>query len=355
MIVTGEVLPAAAARDWLRAFPAIPIMNAYGPTECSDDVTHHSILTPPSQSEISVPIGKGVDNTRIYILDSVLLPVPIGVIGRLHVGGSGVGRGYLYAPRQTAKVFLPDPFANAPGARMYDTGDLARYLPDGSIEFLGRVDHQIKLHGYRIELGEIEAAIHEHGTIRHCVVVTQRSSTNTDQLVAYLELEKSEEETTTGGPANASADNSHIVANLRESLRNRLPHYMVPAILEPVPKIPMTTSGKVDRQRLPAPQSTFVKSANFVAPTGNIQIEIARIWRQVLGVEILGSDDRFFDVGGDSLKAMKAYRLLDASFPGHLTMIDMFKYNSVKELSDFIATAKSAPTATTPVVEAFEV
>src|SRR4029077_2782190 len=161
---------------WLQRYPAIPLLNAYGPTKCSDDVTHHPIYTSPVSTTRTMPIGKPIENIQVYVLDQYLEPVPIGVRGELYVGGIGVGRGYLHEAERTAVVFLPDPFSREPGQRLYRTGDLVRFLPDGSIEYLGRQDQQIKIRGYRIELGEIESKLAQYPGVQQYVVVSNMPS-----------------------------------------------------------------------------------------------------------------------------------------------------------------------------------
>ncbi len=191
LIPTGEALPPKMAREWLHLFPTIPLLNAYGPTECSDDVTHYVINQPPDLHIANMPIGRPVANMQMYILDEQWQPVPVGVAGELYVGGIGVGRGYLYEARRTAQQFVPHPFSLEPGARLYKTGDLVRYLPDGDIEFLGRVDYQVKIRGYRIELGEIEAALRQHEAIREVVVVAREDTGVEKYLAAYVVREES--------------------------------------------------------------------------------------------------------------------------------------------------------------------
>ncbi|HEY0607317.1 MAG TPA: amino acid adenylation domain-containing protein, partial [Herpetosiphonaceae bacterium] len=186
MIPTGEALPAELARQWLTTYPQIPLVNAYGPTECSDDVTHYPMYAPPAADVIYIPIGQPVVNMRLYILDTLLRPVPINTVGELYVGGIGVGRGYLNDGQRTATAFIPDPFSTAPGARLYKTGDLARYQPDGNIVFLGRIDHQVKIRGFRIELGEIEAVLNQYAGVRESAVLVQEDSNHNQQLVAYV-------------------------------------------------------------------------------------------------------------------------------------------------------------------------
>src|SRR6185312_5357264 len=196
LIPTGEALPAGLCRSWLNLYPHIPLMNAYGPTECSDDVAHHLIegalattrIAPTGQDEKSMPIGRAIINTRLYVLDQGMRPVPIGVNGELYVGGMGVGRGYLADATRTAEAFVPDPFvgtrfiASEPGMRLYRTGDMARYRADGTLEFLGRRDYQVKLRGYRIELGEIEAVLSQHEGVRECIVLTREDIPGNSRL-----------------------------------------------------------------------------------------------------------------------------------------------------------------------------
>jgi amino acid adenylation domain-containing protein len=176
LILTGEALPPELCRAWRRHYPEVPLLNAYGPTECSDDVTHHRVEAQPGDEAVYTPIGRALLNTRLYVLDRTMQPVPIGVAGELYVGGTGVGRGYLGDPKRTAEVFVPDPFGSAPGARLYRTGDLCRRLPGGELVFMGRLDHQVKIRGYRIELGEIEAALLSHASVRACVVVAREDA-----------------------------------------------------------------------------------------------------------------------------------------------------------------------------------
>jgi amino acid adenylation domain-containing protein len=186
MIVTGEAVPPKLVDDWLHTYSKIPLLNAYGPTECSDDVTHFAMRQPAFAASSQVPIGRPISNMRIYVLDSRLSPVPINVAGELFVGGIGVGRGYLNDPNRTAEAFVSDHFSQGPGARLYKTGDLARYLPDGNIEFLGRIDHQVKVRGFRIELGEIEAVLAAHSRVVQVVVLARVDRPGERQLVAYV-------------------------------------------------------------------------------------------------------------------------------------------------------------------------
>ncbi len=211
------------------------MVNAYGPTECSDDVTHHFIADQPTIEELHLPIGKALANCRLYLLDSELRPVPIGIAGELFVGGAGVGRGYLNDEEQTAEVFVPDRFGQEVGGRLYKTGDSARYRDDGVIEFLGRLDHQVKVRGYRIELGEIEAVLSQHPGLRDAAVLALEDATGDKRLVAYV-------------VSNDGSD--EIRRQIREYTQDRLPEYMVPSAFVMMDALPLTPNGKVDRRAL---------------------------------------------------------------------------------------------------------
>ncbi|WP_437613917.1 amino acid adenylation domain-containing protein [Sorangium sp. So ce834] len=291
LVLTGEALPPDLARRWLALYPWIPLMNAYGPTECSDDVAQHVLVEPPPEDAAYVPIGRPIQNTQLYVLDRRRRPVPLGVAGELYVGGDGVGRGYLHDPERTAAAFLPDPFAPGAGARLYRTGDLVRRLPGGDLVFLGRIDHQIKLRGFRIELGEIEAAIARCAGVRDVVVVAREDAPGDPRLVAYVV------------PEAPSFD----PGALKEQLSSRLPAYMIPAAIVPLDALPLSANGKVDRKALPAPAwGAAGELAARTAPRTGLEQAIAEVWRAVLGVERVGAHDDFFAIGGHSLSATRA-------------------------------------------------
>ncbi|HZI16962.1 MAG TPA: amino acid adenylation domain-containing protein [Pyrinomonadaceae bacterium] len=289
LLVTGEALPPELCRGWLGLYPEVPLLNAYGPTECSDDVTHHLIARPPAQDAALTPIGRPVANTQIYILDEALWPVPAGVLGAIYVGGAGVGRGYLHDPRRTAEVFLPDPFSAGPGARMYRTGDLGRHLPGGEIEFAGRVDHQVKVHGYRIELGEIESALAGHESVREAVVLAREDAGADKRLVAYL---------TPRAGAEVGA------GELRDYARKKLPEYMIPSAFVVLDELPLNANGKLDRRALPAPEADGAGARAYEPPRTLAEQAVAEVWADALGLERVGRDDDFFELGGHSLLAI---------------------------------------------------
>ncbi|MFD5886499.1 amino acid adenylation domain-containing protein [Streptomyces sp. NPDC060334] len=288
LIVTGEVLPAALCARWSARYPAIPIVNAYGPTECSDDVTH-AVLTAANlpAGRPNAPIGRAVRNTRLLALDDELRPVPIGTPGELYVAGAGVGRGYLGDPARTASVFVPDPYGPA-GTRMYRTGDQVILHPDGRFEFLERRDHQVKIRGHRIELGEIESSLRELDEVTDAVVAVHRDAAGRGRLTGYV--------VTPGGPEALPA--------IRERLAGRLPGHMVPAEFMVLPALPLTAHGKVDRKALPEPSSGG-GPALHEAPAGRAEALLTAVFAEVLGRASVGPQDNFFALGGDSISAIQ--------------------------------------------------
>ncbi|HEX9943146.1 MAG TPA: amino acid adenylation domain-containing protein, partial [Thermoanaerobaculia bacterium] len=322
LVPTGEALPPELARRWLARHPGIPLLNAYGPTECSDDVSHGPVREAPPLAAASVPIGRPVVNTGLYVVDGDLRPQPLGVPGELCVGGEGVGRGYLGEPGKTAQAFVPDPFGGAPGARLYHTGDLARWLPSGEIEFLGRIDHQIKVRGFRIELGEIEAALASHPAVRQ-VVVDPRGEGAGRRLVAYV-VNGTEE------------DPEDFAAALREHLQSRLPDYMIPSAFVYLAELPLTPNGKVDRKALPAPDATPA-AGEPVAPRTPLEIHLAGLWREALGVESVGIHESFFDLGGSSITGAVMINRLQREIGEILHVVVIFDAPTVAKMATYLA------------------
>jgi amino acid adenylation domain-containing protein len=325
LVVTGEALPPDLCTRWHRHFPGIPIVNAYGPTECSDDVTHAFIgnddasfrgvrvAEPPARGEapdvtagdVRVPIGRAVRNTRLYVLGDDLRPVPVGVPGELYVAGSGVGRGYLDDPGRTAVTFLADPFA---GGRMYRTGDRVTYRRDGQLEFVERRDTQVKIRGHRIELGEIESLLRAHPDVSDAVVVVREDTQGDKRLVAYL-----------------VGDDTAV----REHLADRLPAYLVPSAFLCLDALPLTANGKVDRKALPAPGVT--RSAGREPRTLAEQILCDAVADE-LGLERVGADDSFFELGGNSLQSV-ALTERAAAAGLRLTVMDVFAHRTIEDLA----------------------
>jgi amino acid adenylation domain-containing protein len=295
LVAGGDVLSPAHVRRAAASLPGTEILNGYGPTEGTTFTTVHPFRA--GDSEGPVPIGRPIANARTYVLDPALRPVPLGVAGHLHIGGDGLARGYLGRPDLTAERFVPDGVSGEPGARLYATGDLARWRSGGVLEFLGRADHQVKLRGFRIEPGEIESVLLSHPEVESAVVLAREDTPGDRRLVAYV----------VSAPERAPDP-----VELRALVELRLPAYMVPAAFVILPELPLTANGKVDRRALPAP-GFAAGSAELIPPRTLLEQEIAEVWREVLGVERVGLRDSFWDLGGHSLLATKVLaRLHDA-------------------------------------------
>jgi iturin family lipopeptide synthetase A len=319
LVVTGEALPADLCRRWLANHPNIPIVNAYGPTECSDDVTHNRISAAPDSSPEVVPVGRPVANIQIHILDDELLQVPTGMVGQVCVTGIGVGRGYLADSERTSQSFIPNPYGTKPGERLYQTADLGRQLVDGTIEFLGRIDHQVKIRGYRIEPGEIEAHLAQHPALKEATIAGREIEPGVKRLIAYVVPRES------GAITNRE---------LRRYLEDKLPEYMVPSAFVTLDAMPLTASGKIDRQALPLPAFEREDVAeSFVAPKSPVEEVLAGIWRKALRLDQVGVNDNFFELGGDSILAVQvAVRAKQAGLK--LAPMDIFENQTLAELAD---------------------
>ncbi|HEY0371588.1 MAG TPA: AMP-binding protein, partial [Thermoanaerobaculia bacterium] len=293
ILCSGEALPHSAIVDLAKAIPHVEVHNLYGPTEAAVDVTAWPCEV--GQYGQIVPIGRPVANTRIYILDADGEPVPVGVAGELFIGGVQVARGYLNRPELTAERFIANPFAEG---RLYKTGDLARWLPNGTIEYLGRNDFQVKIRGFRIELGEIEAKLAQCDGVREAVVVAREDVPGDKRLVAYVVW-------SAGATLPPSA--------LRDALSAQLPEYMVPSAFVTLDALPLSPNGKLDRKALPAPEATALIAREYEAPEGEIEEQLAAIWQELLRVERVGRSDSFFELGGHSLLAVQLQtRITDA-------------------------------------------
>ncbi|HYO15771.1 MAG TPA: amino acid adenylation domain-containing protein [Thermoanaerobaculia bacterium] len=323
ILAGGDVLSVAHVRRLLAARRAGVLINGYGPTENTTFSCCH-ILPPGAPVGSSVPIGRPIRNSVAYVLDRHLGPVPVGVTGELYVGGDGLARGYLGAPDLTAGRFVPDLLSGEPGRRLYRTGDLARWLPDGTLEFLGRIDHQVKVRGFRIEPGEIEACLGRHEAVRDAVVVAREEAPGQRRLVAYVVLRPE-------GP-DVSA------VGLRSFVRERLPDYMVPAALVILPELPVTANGKVDRAALPAP-GDLPRERPYAAPRSDSERVLAEIWGEVLGVAEIGIDDDFFDLGGHSLAATRVTAEIRRRFGVELPLARLFHRPTIAELSTVLEEA----------------
>ena len=318
LMVTGETLPPTVANKWLAHYPHIPLVNAYGPTEASDDITHYQ-MTEPQQG--SVPLGRPIRNMRIYILDEFDQWAGIGVKGELCVSGIGVGRGYLFDMERTTQVFMPDPFRE--GEVMYRTGDIARYRWNGEIEYFGRVDNQVKLNGHRIELGEIEHEIlRSIQEINNVAVMVAQAETR-QYLVAYY----------------AASEAMEKVA-LKATLQKRLPEYMVPDVYVHLHELPVTVNGKIDRPALPAP-NTDAQEDIYVAPRTSEEVEMAEVWRDLLQQEQIGVSHNFFELGGNSVMAMRLVAMVRETFGVELKVNQVFEFDTVETLSAYVELLRS--------------
>ncbi|MBW3656193.1 MAG: amino acid adenylation domain-containing protein, partial [Gemmatimonadetes bacterium] len=320
---SGEALPADVAARFFRALPRAELHNLYGPTEAAVDVTHWRCGS--ADGGRPVPIGRPLANTRIYVLDRAGRPAPAGAPGELCIGGVQVGRGYLGRPALTAQAFIPDPFSAEPGARLYRTGDLARWRPCGVLEYLGRMDHQVKVRGFRIEPGEVESVLAAHPAVGACVVVTREDTPGDVRLVAYT--------VATAGVQAPSAD------ELRAFARERLPEHMVPLAWVALQALPLSPSGKIDRKALPAPERGCTGTA-YAAPRSEVEQTLALIWAEVLGVERVGVHDDFFALGGYSLLGMQVAARVQQAFGVSLPLHTLFQATTIEALSRRIAHAQ---------------
>ena len=315
-VVGGEALRGEHLLFWRAQAPAVRIFNEYGPTETVVGCVVHEVPE-GTPAPGPVPIGRPIANTRIYILDARGGPVPIGVSGELYIGGDGVARGYWNRQELTAEKYIPDPFREESDARLYRTGDLGRYLSDGSIEFQGRLDQQVKVRGFRVEPGEIETALNRHPSVRESAVLARDSAPGDRSLVAYLSV---------AGPAPSAEE-------LRVFLKMKLPAHMIPSTFNFIESLPKTSGGKVDRNALPAPGVRDPKREEAVPPRDDIERELARIWESVLGAEGIGIRDDFFDLGGHSLLAVRLFSRIEKAFGKRLPLATLFGAGTIEELA----------------------
>ena len=320
LLAGGDVLSVSHVQKVLRELPNCRLVNGYGPTENTTFTCCYTITEAP-QNGNSIPIGKAIANTQTYILDTYLQPVPTGVSGELYVGGDGLATGYLNRPELTAEKFIPNPFSDNPQARLYKTGDLARYLLGGNIEFLGRKDYQVKIRGFRIELGEIESVLARHPSIQEAFVIAREDIPGDKRLVAYVV---------------SQAKQPHI-GDLRSFLQERLPNYMMPSAFVFLDTLPLTPNGKVDRRVLPAPDADNTQlDTDFVPPSNPTEEKLATIWAEILGVERVGIHDNFFELGGHSLLALRLFAKIEQVFGRNFSLATLFEAPTVKDLANVI-------------------
>jgi amino acid adenylation domain-containing protein len=330
LLVTGEAFPVELYRRWRDRWPAVPVINAYGPTECSDDVTHEVLRQAPEPAAARLPVGRALANLRLRVLDRFGMPQPCGVVGELAVAGVGVGRGYLGEPERTAEVFVPDGEGcerGEPGARLYRTGDLGRWLPDGRLDLLGRLDRQVKVRGFRIELEEIEAALVSHPAVREAAVTAPEGPGGGRRLVAHLVA-----------PQAGAAE-------LRRFLRERLPDYMVPAAWTYLEALPKTAGGKLDRKALaavPEEEPGTAGAGLYEPPRTPVEEMLAGVWSELLGVERVGSGDDFFALGGHSLLATQVVSRVRESFGVEVPLRALFETPDLAGLARVVEAAQRA-------------
>ena len=320
----GEALSVELFNSFQRQSQA-NLHNLYGPTEACINTNFYSCH--PGIRQKIVPIGRPLANTQTYILDPSLQPVPIGVAGELHIGGDGLATGYLNRPDLTAEKFIPNPFVETYHGtslqqcpRLYKTGDLARYLPDGNIEFLGRIDRQVKLRGLRIELGEVESILNSHPQIQQAVVIVSDDGLERQSLIAYIVV----------------SDKSLIISQLREFLRQKLPEYTIPSAFVTLDVLPLMPNGKIDRKALPAPKGVIAREREYIAPRTPSEEITAEIFASILGVENVGIHDSFFELGGHSLLATQAVSRINQTFSIELPLRRIFETPTVAEVAEIV-------------------
>jgi acyl-coenzyme A synthetase/AMP-(fatty) acid ligase/acyl carrier protein len=331
LICSGEALPPGLVKRSYALLPETVVYNLYGPTEAAIDVTCWTCA--PDAGDETTPIGRPVANTEIVILDPQFRPVPVGVAGELAIGGVQLARGYHGRGGLSAEKFVPHPFSVHPGARLYRTGDLARYREDGVVEYLGRIDFQVKLHGFRIELGEIENALSRHPAVRESLVTLREDSSGAPQLVAYVTLRSDR-------PVNLPPP---TLDEVRAFLQTSLPSTMIPSALIHLEAFPLSPNGKVERRLLPAPSGERPElRQSYAPPRSAAEQHIAAIWREVLGVDRVGVHDHFFDLGGNSIRVMQVHSRLSQAFEHSIPLVELFKYPTVAELARYLTQPAAA-------------
>ncbi len=316
VLTGGEALSVPHIQRAMKLLPRVRLTNGYGPTESTTFACTYTITPGEVFPNGSVPIGRPIANTSCHILDQQLQPVAVGVSGELYIGGDGLARGYLNQPEWTAEKFIAHPFSEEPGARLYKTGDLARYLPNGNIEFLGRIDQPIKIRGFRIEPGEIESALAAHPDILKAVVLAREESPGVKMLAAYLVVREAP------GPT---------ASEVREFLSKKLPDYMIPNVFVKIGQLPLTPNGKVDRSALAIATGQPAEAGpTRIAPGTAMELSIATIWQKVLGRPVTGFDHNFFDIGGDSIRLAGVHTYLEKMLGRPFPITELFVYTTIR-------------------------
>lgn len=328
MVIGGEALFSQAVELWRSHWPQTRFINEYGPTETVVGCCVYEIAK-DERLEGVVPIGKPIANAQIYVLDGHLYPVPVGVVGELYIGGDGLARGYLNSGDLTAERFIPNPFSAERGKRLYKTGDLARHLPNGNIQYVGRIDNQVKVRGYRIELGEIEAVLCQHPAVEEAVVAARDYEANEKRLVAYLV---------------AASQQAASSTQLREFMRDRLPEYMVPSAFVALGHLPLTQNGKVDRSKLPEPDWHGTRDAEYTVPRNEIEEIVTLTWQKALKVSRVGIHDNYFSLGGDSIRLVQIVQELK-KYNFSIGVVEVLNHPTPRKLSQFISISQHAAVA----------
>ncbi|MDZ8067344.1 MAG: amino acid adenylation domain-containing protein [Nostoc sp. DedQUE08] len=327
-IIGGENLLAESITFWQDVTPDTILVNEYGPTETVVGCCVYQVPV-GKHSTGSIPIGRAIANTQLYILDQYLQPVPMGVPGELHIGGLGLARGYLNQPELTALKFIPNPFSKQEGDRLYKTGDLVRFLPSGDIEYIDRIDNQVKIRGFRVELGEIEAVINQHQSVSTSVVILREDKSGNQSLIAYTTLQP---------------DKTLTIPELRRFLQNKLLDHMLPTAFMILEALPLTSNGKVDRQALPIPDALRPElEVAYVVPQTEVEKTIASVWQKALNLEKIGIHDNFFEIGGHSLLLVTVHSQLQEILKVELSTLDLFRYPTINSLAEYL---NSSPNST---------
>lgn len=332
-------------KNWRLGFQQdVRFINMFGQTETTGIVAVYPIPDQYSDKVAVVPIGKPIPNTQIYVLDDDLRRVSVGETGEMYIGGAGIGRGYLNRPDLTQERFLPNPFSDEPGACLYKTGDLGRYRPDGIIEFVGRMDYQVKIRGMRVELGEIELAIAQHPSVRETVVIAREEVPGDSRLVAYIVSKL----------PSAESNPSVFIKELRSLLKEKLPDYMMPSAFVMLEALPLTPNGKIDRTALPAPDQVRQESEEtFVAPQNDLELQLTKIWEKVLGVQPIGVRDNFFELGGHSLLAVQLFAEIEQITGTNLPLATLLQAPTIEALAGVLRQEEwSAPWSSLVAIQA---
>ena len=338
LVLGGERISLARLQRWLSdEETTTELVNSYGPTECTDVVSYHRSTKEEVRAAGEVPLGRAIPNTHLWVADKWQRLVPMGVVGELWIGGEAVGMGYVTDAALTSDKFRPDPWSGQAGARVYRTGDKVRYLSNGELLYLGRVDEQVKVRGYRIELGEVETALMAHAAVREAVVVAHATGAGEGRLVAYV----------------VAHDHAEVnVAELRTHLEQGLPMYMIPSVFMMMERIPLTPNGKVNRRALPVPDQKRPELGQlYVAPRSDLESAIVKVWQEVLGIEKVGVYDNFFDLGGHSLLMVQVHLKLREVSERVVTMIELFQYPTVDSLAKYMSRSESDPSSLRKVHE----